>query len=138
MVMTVKKISTSLVILGTLAVAACGQGGDAGAGPDGSGNAGTPQPNSAASMPAMNGGGQAAQATGEVHSGNGDITEIADGRVTISHGPVETIGWPAMTMRFRTDSPEMVQGLSVGDPVNFQFRQAGEEYVLTSISRVQQ
>ena len=136
MVMTVKKISTSLAILGALTVAACGQGGDAEDGPDGTGNAGTSQVDSTAPMPDT--GGQTAQATGEVHSGAGDITEVSGDRVTLSHGPVESIGWPAMTMTFRAGSPEMVQGLNVGDPVSFQFRQAGEEYVLTSIDRVQQ
>lgn len=79
-----------------------------------------------------------AEGQGEVYSASGDVTEISDGTVTISHGPVEGIGWPAMTMGFKAPSPEMVQGLNVGDPVSFQFRQAGGDYVLTSITKAQQ
>lgn len=69
------------------------------------------------------------------YSAEGDITAIAGDQVTISHGPVEGIGWPAMTMTFRAQSPEMVEGVSVGDPVSFAFRQDGSEYVLTSLSK---
>lgn len=71
------------------------------------------------------------------YSAEGDITAIAGDQVTISHGPVEGIGWPAMTMTFRAQSPEMVEGLSVGDPVSFAFRQDGGAYVLTSLSKAQ-
>lgn len=80
----------------------------------------------------------AAQPSGEVHSANGDITEISGGSVSVSHGPVESIGWPAMTMTFQAASPDMLQGLGVGDPVDFQFQKAGEQYVLTSIKKAQQ
>lgn len=79
----------------------------------------------------------APEAQGQEYSATGDVTEISGDRVTISHGPVEEIGWPAMTMEFRASSPEMVQGISVGDPVTFEFRKADGEYVLTSISRAQ-
>lgn len=78
--------------------------------------------------------GPAAQA-GEVHSAAGEVTAIAGDQVTIAHGPVEGIGWPAMTMTFRAASPEMVQGVSVGDRVSFAFRQDGGAYVLTSLSK---
>ena len=89
-------------------------------------------------MPGMNGDAQSAEGTGQVHSGNGDITELSSDSVTISHGPVESIGWPAMTMTFRAQSGQMLQGLNVGDPVDFQFQKAGEQYQLTSIKKAQQ
>ena len=78
--------------------------------------------------------GPAAQA-GEVHSASGEVTAIVGDQVTIAHGPVEGIGWPAMTMSFRAGSPEMVRGVSVGDRVSFAFRQDGVAYVLTSLSK---
>lgn len=71
----------------------------------------------------------------ETYSAAGDVTRIAGDQVTISHGPIEGIGWPAMTMTFRAGSPEMVQGVSVGDRVSFAFRQDGGAYVLTSFAK---
>jgi len=78
--------------------------------------------------------GGAAQA-GDVYSASGEVTAIAGDQVSIAHGPVEGIGWPAMTMSFRAGSAEMIQGVSVGDRVSFAFRQDGGAYVLTSLSR---
>ena len=71
----------------------------------------------------------------EVHSASGTVTAIAGDQVTISHGPVQGMGWPAMTMAFRAASPQMVQGISVGDAVSFQFREADGGYELTSLSK---
>lgn len=71
-----------------------------------------------------------------VYSAAGKVTAISGDQVTISHGPVEGIGWPAMTMAFQADSPEMTQGVSVGDQVSFAFRQDGSAYTLTSLSKV--
>ncbi|MBA2770636.1 MAG: copper-binding protein [Pseudomonadota bacterium] len=73
----------------------------------------------------------------DIYSATGDVTKVSGDQVTISHGPVEGIGWPAMTMAFQAPSPQLLQGLNVGDPVDFQFRQAGEQYLLTSIKKAQ-
>ena len=123
------KIYTAAMLVASLAVAACGQSEE--------GNTQTVAAETTAPA-GTNQSGASAQPSGEVHSGNGDITEISSDSVTISHGPVESIAWPAMTMTFRAPSPDMVQGLNVGDPVDFQFQKAGEQYVLTSIKKAQQ
>lgn len=70
---------------------------------------------------------------GAEYSATGDVTEVSADQVTISHGPVEALGWPAMTMSFEAPSGQMLEDVDVGDPVAFDFRQAGEEYVLTSL-----
>jgi Cu(I)/Ag(I) efflux system membrane fusion protein len=114
------------VAAGAASLAACGDGNEAAVGDQ----ARTGQVDQDA--------GAAGEQSGEVHSASGDITEVAGDGVTISHGPVESIAWPAMTMTFQAGSPEMLQGLNVGDPVDFQFQQAGEQNVLTSISKAQQ
>ena len=101
----------------SLLLAACGEGKNAGLETRQGGEAGA-----------------AAQA-GDVYSAAGQVTAIAGDQVTIAHGPVEGIGWPAMTMSFRAQSPEMVQGVSVGDRVSFSFRQDGGTYVLTSLAK---
>jgi len=102
-------------------VAACGGGG-------------TPAQNDQAAgtpAPAANTAGSAQTA----YSASGSVTAIADGRVTIAHGPVEGLGWPAMTMTFSAGNPAMLQGISVGDRVTFQFRQSGNDYLLTALSK---
>ena len=75
------------------------------------------------------------QAATDRYSGEGDITEISRTEVTISHGPIERIGWPAMTMPFSVSSPELLRGLNVGDPVRFEFQQNGSNYVIDSINK---
>lgn len=71
----------------------------------------------------------------QAYSATGNVTAIAGDRVTISHGPVEGLGWPAMTMTFRAGDPALLQGISVGDRVTFQFRQNGTDYPLTALSK---
>ena len=79
--------------------------------------------------------GSTAPEAGDVHSAAGEVTAIEGEQVTISHGPVESLGWPAMTMTFRAGSPEMVGQVSVGDRVAISFRQDDRGYVLTSLSK---
>lgn len=131
-----KKVLMSTMILGALALASCRQENDAGTG-SGETSADTSQATPVDSTDGTDDGSQAAQPVGEVHSGSGDITEIEGDRVTISHGPVESIDWPAMTMTFQAESSRMLQSLNVGDPVDFKFRQTGEDFVLTSITRAE-
>ncbi len=130
--MMLKIQSTALLLIGAFALAACGESGEANTQ---AGQSGADA--QSAGMPGMNGDAQSAEATGQSHSGNGDITELSSDSVTISHGPVESLGWPAMTMTFQAKSGQMLQGLNVGDPVDFQFQKAGEQYQLTSIKKAQ-
>ncbi|MEH6792340.1 copper-binding protein [Parasphingorhabdus sp.] len=62
-------------------------------------------------------------AAGQAGSGEGSITEIdeADGKITIDHGPIAAVGWPAMTMAFSADD-ESMRKVAVGDRVTFEFR----------------
>lgn len=79
--------------------------------------------------------GAAMSQAGQVYSAAGEVTAITGDRVTISHGPVAGLGWPAMTMSFGAGSPEMVEGLSVGDRVSFEFHQDNGAYTLTSLTK---
>ena len=76
----------------------------------------------------------AASQTSEVFSGAGSVTAIAADRITISHGPIKGIGWPAMTMTFAADQSQ-VAGLRQGDRVTFAFHQQGGRSIITSISK---
>jgi Cu(I)/Ag(I) efflux system protein CusF len=68
------------------------------------------------------------------YSGTGAITAIAGDQVSIKHGPIAGIGWPAMTMTF-TAPTDVAQGASVGEQVDFSFRKNGSAYQLTSLSK---
>jgi Cu/Ag efflux protein CusF len=70
----------------------------------------------------------------QTYSGTGAITAIAGDQVSIRHGPIAGIGWPAMTMTF-TAPPDVRQGANVGDEVDFSFRKNGSAYRLTSLRK---
>ncbi len=66
---------------------------------------------------------------------SGTIQAIKGNSVTLSHGPVPAIKWPAMTMDFKLAKPSMMRGLKKGDPVNFTFEKSGSVVTVTSIKR---
>jgi Cu(I)/Ag(I) efflux system membrane fusion protein len=55
-------------------------------------------------------------------------------QVTLSHEPVPAIGWPAMTMTFKLDSPGLAAGVKVGDQVAFGFEQRPDGPVVRRIA----
>lgn len=55
------------------------------------------------------------------HLTQGHITAIADDAVTISHDPVPSLQWGAMTMSFKSPAAGLPTGLKVGDFVSFSF-----------------
>jgi len=60
------------------------------------------------------------------HSASGTVKKLdpQKGRITIAHGPVPELKWPAMVMPFKA-SAELMEGLEVGDKVSFEFTQEG-------------
>ena len=74
----------------------------------------------------------ASQAT---HSGAGTVEKIDGTGITIAHGPIESLGWPAMTMAFASDARVLPEDLKVGDRVSFGFVQADGTSKLTSLSK---
>ena len=67
------------------------------------------------------------RATGVVKS-----VDLAKGTVSIAHGPVATLRWPAMTMAFAAEDAKLLQNLKPGAKVEFEFVQHGSRYVITS------
>lgn len=53
--------------------------------------------------------------------------------VTLAHGPIAALKWPAMTMTFRTASPALVKGLSVGQSVHFVLKNDNGKPVVSDI-----
>ncbi len=44
--------------------------------------------------------------------------DVAGGSITLQHGPIAALSWPAMTMSFKA-KPAVLQGVKVGQKVNF-------------------
>jgi Cu(I)/Ag(I) efflux system membrane fusion protein len=61
--------------------------------------------------------------TGELAESTGRIESLTRDSITLSHQPVTILGWPAMTMTFRLETPKVAKGLTKGDRVRFAFDQ---------------
>jgi Cu(I)/Ag(I) efflux system membrane fusion protein len=74
-------------------------------------------------------------ASGHKAEGSIDAVDPRAGTVTIRHGAVPSLKWPAMTMEFRTANASLLSGLKPGQAIAFEFveRQPGE-FVVTSIA----
>jgi Cu(I)/Ag(I) efflux system protein CusF len=72
---------------------------------------------------------------GSVHKANGTVTKVdrEKSRVTIKHGAVATLEWPAMTMTFAVEDQKLMEKLQQGKQVQFQFAQQGKDYVITEV-----
>ena len=73
--------------------------------------------------------------TGQAASAEGTITAIDEqaGTITVDHGPVPAIEWPAMTMAFTADE-HLRQQVEVGDEVTFEFQTTASGGEITSIN----
>ncbi len=78
----------------------------------------------AAEMPKM------ASATGSV-----EAVDAAAGKITIAHGAVDALQWPAMTMAFKA-TPEQIASVRIGQKVNFEFQSQGMDATISRIEPV--
>lgn len=69
-------------------------------------------------------------------SAQGTVTAIdaEAGTITVDHGPVPAIEWPAMTMAFEADE-QLRSEVSFGEGIAFEFRTGSEGSVITSITK---
>lgn len=65
----------------------------------------------------------AAKAGEATHRGEGKVESIDKDEVTISHGPIASLKWGAMTMGFKLPADKAPKGLKAGDSVVFEVRQ---------------
>jgi Cu(I)/Ag(I) efflux system membrane fusion protein len=65
-----------------------------------------------------------------------DSVDAKDQSASISHGPVASLKWPAMTMEFKDANATLLKDLKPGTKLSFEFveRQPGE-WVITSIKK---
>lgn len=55
------------------------------------------------------------------HQGEAKVEKIDRDAVTLSHGPIASLKWGAMTMDFKPPQRGLPRGLAVGDKVGFEF-----------------
>ncbi|MDR7232618.1 Cu(I)/Ag(I) efflux system membrane fusion protein [Caulobacter sp. BE264] len=100
-----------------------------------------PLTNQAATAPAMGAAASmmklAPTAAKPLLQAKGRVEEITADTITLSHGPVPAIGWPAMTMTFKLDPPSLARGLKAGDQAAFGFEQRPDGPAVRSLHRVE-
>src|SRR6266700_4895410 len=71
---------------------------------------------------------------GKTHKGVGTVKKVdaAAGTVTIAHGAIKSINWPAMSMTFAVKDKALLGKLAPEKKVEFEFVQQGSDYVITS------
>lgn len=72
------------------------------------------------------------------HAGTARVTaiDVQNGKIDLSHGPIPTLKWPAMTMGFRVEDRAQLQGVKPGDEIEFELRgepDKDDKYVITHI-----
>jgi Cu(I)/Ag(I) efflux system membrane fusion protein len=78
----------------------------------------------------------APKAAGHQAEGTVDSIDAKDGSITLSHGPVASLKWPAMTMEFKAANASLLKDLKPGAKVSFEFvERAQGEWVITSVKK---
>jgi Cu/Ag efflux protein CusF len=75
-------------------------------------------------------------ADAKMAKGSGTVTAIdaAAGRITLDHGAIPEVSWPAMKMGFSVE-PELLEGVAVGDKVDFDVSVTGSAGEVTAITK---
>lgn len=68
--------------------------------------------------------------------GSGTVTAIdkSAGKITIDHGPIADLKWPAMKMGFAS-KPELLSSVAIGDTVEFDVTVTGNAGEVTAIKK---
>ena len=59
--------------------------------------------------------------------------DVQAGSVTLAHGPVKSLNWPAMTMTYSVRDKPLLEKLAVGKKVEFEFVKEGKGFVVTGV-----
>jgi Cu(I)/Ag(I) efflux system membrane fusion protein len=72
----------------------------------------------------------------KIYRGVGKIEKASSGSLTLSHGPIPELKWPAMTMDFSKPTPDAFKEAAVGQDVEFWFKEGGDgSYMLQDVKR---
>ncbi|KAF1713586.1 hypothetical protein CSC71_06825 [Pseudoxanthomonas sangjuensis] len=67
-------------------------------------------------------------------SGTVEAVDTAAKTITIAHGPIDALKWPAMTMTFKAPDVDLAT-LKQGDQVGFELTSTGMDGTITKIAR---
>ncbi|MEY2927023.1 MAG: hypothetical protein RL367_1500 [Pseudomonadota bacterium] len=75
-------------------------------------------------------------AASKMGKGSGTVTAVdaATGKITLDHGAIPAVGWPAMKMGFSA-KPDLLKGIAVGDKVDFDLTVTGSAGEVTAIKK---
>lgn len=59
--------------------------------------------------------------------------DTANAKITLRHGPLANLDMPPMTMVFRVQPPELLNGIKVGDKVKFHADDPNGVFTVTAI-----
>jgi Cu/Ag efflux protein CusF len=79
------------------------------------------------SMPGM-------AAQGGKAEGTLNKVDAASGKVNISHGPIPSLKWPAMTMDFDLKNKADAAKLKPGQRITFELEKSGKGYVVKNVA----
>ncbi|MBN8486648.1 copper-binding protein [Ideonella sp. 4Y11] len=70
-----------------------------------------------------------------VHKAMGTVKKVdaKGGVVTLAHEPIKSLNWPAMTMGFKVKDKMLMDKLTDGKKVEFEFTQDDKDYVVTGV-----
>jgi len=70
-----------------------------------------------------------------IHHASGVVKAIdpASGTVTLAHGPVESLRWPARTTSFQVRDKTLFAKLTIDKKIEFEFKKQGASYVITGV-----
>lgn len=70
-----------------------------------------------------------------VHKAMGTVKKMdaKGGVVTLAHEPIKSLNWPAMTMGFKVKDKMLMDKLTDGKKVEFEFTQDDKDYVVTGV-----
>ena len=89
-------------------------------------------------MPHMQGSamGNGAEMAAKMARGIGTVKSVdtKKGTVTLDHQAINELSWPAMTMSFKVAKAELLNGITVGQRVNFTLQWNDMSPVVTAIS----
>jgi Cu(I)/Ag(I) efflux system protein CusF len=77
----------------------------------------------------------ASNAAAKTHHAVGTVKRVdsVKGSVTISHGPVTTLNWSAMTMTFGVKDRSLLDKLAPGNKVEVDFVEDGANYTIVNV-----
>jgi len=86
-------------------------------------------------MPALAHPGEDHAAAPQTAEGQGTVKAVdaKAGTITIAHGPIAALKWPAMTMKFKVEKASILNGVAVGKKIHFVLKNIGGKPVVTEI-----